>query len=244
MNNNAKSALDALAKQDDDELIDAVESILNESSECSISQNDRAKILSNLIEMDSELAAPWAAMCETESAEIVEPGEDSYSDEDGTKYVIVTRKLLVSGEIAAEWTICSMGFYVHDRSNPNYNIGWNVDENTDGGDGIGDGALRDVLDQFGLLDEATELPDVDEPEEAEQCAESEAEYCVMLRNTYTHGMEEYEPRSYHPSRKDAEKAMDSEYREFRSQNSDNSYGPEWAVGERDESGKWVPTEDE
>lgn len=175
--------------------------------------------------------------------EVVETAEDENEDA-GTIYKTVTRQLLIDGEEVAEWTICAQGWYVRRQGgNPMYHVGWNVAENTDGNDGISDGSVLDeVLKIFDLDKEAKEVPGIAEPAAAEKCDEENAEYCVMVRNTYTQGMEEFEPLTYHATREAAEKAMAESERKFAAANSANSYGPEWTIGTKDESGVWTAEE--
>jgi len=237
--------LEALDNEDESDIEEHAETLLNEEDDTLTPEED-ARVLRALIDADSDIAPRWAReRCKRHTCEIVEDGEEKEEqNEDGYAYTVAARHLAVAGVKVAEWTICAAGFYVSSRSNPNHHIGWNVEEADEGDDGIPyDCILRDVLEELGLDDEATELPEVPEPPAAEECSEQDASACVLFRNPYTQGMEDWEPRSFHPSEADAQKAIDEAFRDFRAANSDNSYGPEWTIGIRDDSGAWVPMED-
>lgn len=171
-------------------------------------------------------------------AEIEEHGEDE-DEIDGDHYVTAQRRLMIDGEVALEWSICARGFYSTGKGNPNHSAGWNVELADEGGDYLRD-AQKAITEIFGLTDEAEELPAVTEPDESREVDEEEAEYCLLIRNTYTPGMEEYEPRAFYVSRDEAEKGMEESERAFKIANSANSYGPEWAIGTRGEDGEWSP----
>lgn len=180
----------------------------------------------------------------TATVDEISEEEDDRGDEG--IYKTVTRKLVIEGMPVAEWTICAYGRYINDKNcAPHLSVGWNVEEDTSGGDGIPSKcALRSVLELFDLDAEATDCPDIDEPAGAKWVTEDEAQYAVMVRNRYTQWMEDYDPISYHASREEAQKAMAASQRDFAAANSANSYGPEWAIGTRDESGSWAVEEEE
>lgn len=210
-----------------------------------LTPEEDANVLRLLLEADSELAARWAReRCKRHGCEIVEDSEDEEINEDGYAYVTAYRHLEVAGVKVAEWTICACGFYVSGWDNPNHAPGWAVEEATEGGDGIPyDCTLRDVLEELGLDEEATAVPNVPEPAPAEESPEKDAAVCVLVRNPYTQGCEDWSPESYHPTIEEAEKALDASIRDFRDRNGSNAYGPEWAIGVRNDSGEWVPMED-
>ena len=196
-----------------------------------------------VIDKDDGLIRGWT--CVTIAKEMiftVETGnEDCDIHDDETNYVTVSRKLVNGKDTIAEWTICAQGWWVNQKGgHPNHHVGWNVEENTDGGDGL-PSHIEIMTELFDLTGKAKELPDAPKPDDPEDCDLEDAKFCVMVRNTYTQGMEEFEPRSYHLDEVSAQRAMMGSQRSFVSANSANSYGPEWCVGQKNDEGEWKPS---
>lgn len=193
--------------------------------------------LENAIEYnEDENLNAWidAAKLKKISFEVIETGETE-DEIDEVLYKTVEREFHADGTKIAEWTICAAGWYQNKNDNPNYSIGWNVDENTDSGqDGIsGRSVLYKILNRLHLAEEATEVPDIDEPSHEEE--NEDGEYIVEVRNPYTDGMKDWGERARFDTESGAKFYVDNFWREFYSANSANSYGPETRIMYRGKS---------
>jgi hypothetical protein len=196
------------------------------------STEELAKEISNEIEDDDSFsrseALIAAAKLKGTGFSVEEDGEDENEDEEGRIFKTVERQLFGNEILIASWTVCACGFYVNKQGNPNHTIGWNVEEDTHGGDGVSrNSVLYKILDEIYLLDEATELPEIDEPEHEEPS--EDGEYCFQVKNPCTPGMEDWETRARFDTEKGAEDYEAEFWRGFYSANSANSYGPETQI---------------
>ena len=155
-------------------------------------------------------------------------------------WVTDTRSLYAGTVESIEWTVSAVGFYSSGRDNPNYTEGWNVDAADEGGDTC-PSELRDALEEFDedLYAKAVEFPDVPEPDAPKEVEEESATFCVMVRNIYTQGMEEFQPCEFYSSQDDAQFALNRIVEGFEARNGKEAYGLEWMIGEKDEEGDWV-----
>lgn len=202
---------------------------------------------------DKNEAKHWAKVAKRKglvaSVEDISEDLDSQLDDSQpeTLWSTVTRKLVLTGNVEtlgevlglhdsediAEWTICAVGHY-DERGD------WDTEEDTSGGDGVKSG-LEGALDAFSLLDDAKELPEVTEPDEAPECEEENASFAVEVRNTYTQGMESFERKAFFAEREHAEAWERKFWRDFTGANGANAYGPETRIVERD-GDDWNVTE--
>lgn len=207
---------------------------VSDSAEYIALANTDKEIISELKEMinenDDENLTTWVEAAKLKGISFeIEDGNENEDEIDDVIYKTIERKLLADGVEIASWSICAAGFYVNNKDNPNYSIGWNVTENTDSGnDGIDrHSVLCDVLSELHLLDEATEIPAIDEPAHEEES--ENGEYIVQVRNSYTPGMEEWETRARFDTEAGAKSWIDEFWRGFYDANSSNSYGPETRI---------------
>lgn len=200
--------------------------------------NADSEYLAEILRLGSK-EVDWTVVAATTETEQLDP-----TDPDKV-WVTETRQLVADEVVVAAWTVCACGFYSTGRGNPNHYNGWNVEEDTDGGDGCPE-VLADALEELNadLYNKATGLPDVPEPSTPEEIPEDEANYCVLLRNPYSLGMEEFAPCGFYATAEDAQRAMNCYVREFEAEHGLQSYGPEWEVGEKNEKGEWIAMEDE
>ncbi len=185
-----------------------------------------------------EAASHLSGAGSTAEIETDDDSPDDLGNDTGSLWVVSTHRLLIDGELAAEWTRYSVGHYGA-QGQRHLADSWEVDEDTDGGDSLPD-AVAIVLDAFGLEDE---FPGVPEPEGADEV--EDGQWAVLNKNDYAVSTppDSWEVVSRHASEEEARKACDACWRGFLAHTTQGTYGPEWCVGEMVD-GEWQPTEDD
>lgn len=173
-------------------------------------------------------AGAWSIETDDDAPDDCNSGGDSL-------WVVSRHQLTLDGDVVAEWTRCSVGSYGGNGGPGTRPDGWEVDEDTNGGDRLPDG-VEVLLSALGLDDD---IPDVPEPELASETidANPDGDYAVYWT---TVGDDERVIERY-TTREDAETIAAERQRSLRATNPGNLLcGYEARV--RD-GGRWVSIAD-